>query len=192
MLFLLLPIQRLAFLTPLCYTVFMNYSFYKKLYEPQAAFFKKHSWARTALKIGNYFCTGLPAIAYFSLLASQVVNKAWYALISSVCIPLACFLFVTLFRAFIHRKRPYDSQGAAIEPVFLKENKADSFPSRHVASATVIAMAYAYYCFPLGIGLFLVTTLLAYARFVSGFHYPTDLLCGGAIGALFGGLFFLI
>ena len=170
----------------------MNYSFYKKLYEPQAAFFKKRTWARNALKIGNYLFTGLPAAAYFTLLTAHVINKAFYALIPSVCIPLACFLFVTLFRAFIRRKRPYDKRGAAIEPVFYKDDKPNSFPSRHVASAAVIATAYAYYCFPIGVALYFITAGLAYARFASGFHYPTDLLCGGVIGAIFGGLFFLI
>ncbi len=169
----------------------MNHSLYKKIYERTSTVFKARPWSLKALKICNYLFTVLPAAAYFTLLTVHVVKRAWYPLILTVCIPLACFLFVTLFRALLRRKRPYDKQGAAIEPLFKKDNKADSFPSRHVASAMVIAMAHAYYFLPVGIALFIVAAMLALVRFISGFHYPTDLLAGGAVGALFGGLFFL-
>jgi membrane-associated phospholipid phosphatase len=111
---------------------------------------------------------------------------------NKVGLPALCFAAVTLLRLLIKRPRPYEKTGAGIDAIAKKTATGNSMPSRHVASAFVIAMVLIAEHTLIG-GLALAAgTLLAVLRFFEGVHYPTDLLAGGALGALFGavGLFF--
>lgn len=67
-----------------------------------------------------------------------------------------------------------------------------SFPSGHTLHAvvfTVVALAY----YPMLAWLLIPFTLLvATSRLVLGLHYPTDVLAGGALGALIASLSFLL
>ena len=170
----------------------MDYTFYKKLYEPHAAFFRKRAWLVKTLRVLNYALTGGIAAAYFAFLIYLSVIKAWYALGLCAIIPFACLLAVTLLRSVFNRPRPYANGGAGITPLFCKWHKSDkSFPSRHLAAATVIGVVTLPYLPILGISVLVGGLLLSYIRFAAGLHYPTDLLAGIGLGALFGGLLFL-
>ena len=65
-------------------------------------------------------------------------------------------------------------------------------PSRHVASAFVIAtVILSYYPFA-GAGAIIAAATLAFLRFLEGVHYPSDLIVGAVLGFVFGGISFLI
>ncbi|MBQ7879756.1 MAG: phosphatase PAP2 family protein [Clostridia bacterium] len=170
----------------------MDYAFYKKLYEPHAAFFRKRAWAVKTLRFLNYALTGGIAAAYFAFLIYLSAIGAWYEIALCAIIPFACLLAVTLLRSVFNRPRPYAKGGAGITPLFCKWHKSDkSFPSRHLAAATVIGIVSLPYLPILGIAVLICGALLSYIRFAAGLHYPTDLLAGMGIGALFGALLFL-
>lgn len=170
----------------------MNYALYQKIYKPQADFFRKRTWAVKLLRFLNYAITGSIAGAYFAFCIYLSVLGKWYPLALCAAIPLACFLAVSLLRSIFNRPRPYAKDGAGITPLFCKWHKSDkSFPSRHIAAAVVIGVVMLPYLPVLG-GIALgLGAILAYIRFAAGLHYPTDLLAGGGIGALFGALLFL-
>lgn len=94
------------------------------------------------------------------------------------------FIFVSVFRKIFNRKRPYETFGVA--PVIPKNKKGNSFPSRHVFSAFVIAMACLYVNISLGILVMIVAIAIAVLRVLGGVHYPSDVIAGGVIGILSG------
>ena len=170
----------------------MDYAIYKKIYEAQAAFFRKRTWTVKTLRFFNYALSGGVAAGYFAFCIYLTVLKQWYELALCTAIPFACFLAVTLLRSLFNRPRPYAQNGAGITPLFCKWHKSDkSFPSRHIAATVVIGMVQLPFLPILGGISLIFGAILAYIRFSAGLHYPTDLLAGGLLGALFGGLLFL-
>ena len=55
--------------------------------------------------------------------------------LKSLTVPAGVFLGITLLRIIIKEERPYVRYGVA--PVFAKNSKPDSMPSRHTASAFI-------------------------------------------------------
>ena len=99
------------------------------------------------------------------------VNKD--LLLITIIKPLSAFLFVTIFRKIINRKRPYESM--KIDPL-IKHKKGESFPSRHAVSAMIIA----FVCFDvniyLGIFSLVIALLICMSRIMAGVHYISDVL----------------
>lgn len=58
------------------------------------------------------------------------------------------------------------------------------FPSDHATGAFGLAMGMCLYYPPLGVLLFVLAALIAFARVYVGVHYPGDVLAGAVIGAL--------
>lgn len=94
------------------------------------------------------------------------------------------FVTVSAFRKYFHRKRPYEVFG--VSPVIPKDKKGNSFPSRHVFSAFVIAMACLYVNVWLGLEMLLVAAVIAVLRVVGGVHYPSDVVAGAVVGIVSG------
>ena len=80
-----------------------------------------------------------------------------------LAVPAAVFVLGTLLRAAINRPRPYEALN--FTPLFSKDTKGQSMPSRHCFSAAAIVAA-----------AFTVT------RVLTGVHYPSDVLAGLAFG----------
>ena len=101
-------------------------------------------------------------------------------------IPLVCFLLVTLIRALIGRKRPYETLD--FHPISFsgKLKTKKSFPSRHTASAAVIAMAFFAYLPWLGMIMLVLAALVAISRVLSGMHYISDVAAGLSFGIIVG------
>lgn len=121
------------------------------------------------------FCKYIPyvtAIGYLFTIIYLLVSKD-SRIIFSIIRPIGVFLVVTIFRKLINRPRPYDS--LAIQPLF-KHKKGESFPSRHTASAFIIALV----CFSInpitGTFLLFIALLVAITRIIAGVHYPSDVL----------------
>lgn len=96
-----------------------------------------------------------------------------------VLVPGISFVLVSIFRALYNAPRPYE-QG--IDALMQKKTKGHSFPSRHVFSAFIIAMAWLAVSPGTGAALLTAGILLALIRVLGGVHYPRDVLAGAATG----------
>jgi membrane-associated phospholipid phosphatase len=164
---------------------------YREKYERHSSFFRKRAWAKKTLVVLNYGLTAAIFLAYAGLCIKMLAGLTTATAKETAKvfgIPLGCLIASSVIRKIINRPRPYE-QG--IEPVIKKNKKGNSFPSRHIASAFVIATVYLPYSVGLGVGLYIAGVILGYIRFAAGIHYPTDLLVGALIGAVFGVLIFL-
>lgn len=115
---------------------------------------------------------------------SEVFLKATF-------VPLGVFIIVTVLRLIINAKRPYEK--LVYTPVVKKDTKGKSFPSRHTASAFIIAMAFLYIQTSLGVIMLILASIIALTRVLSGVHYIRDVIGGALISIITGILcFFLI
>ena len=144
----------------------------EKIYITILSFIRKNN---TRENFTITFCKYIPyvtAISYIFTILYLLISKD-SRIIPSLLKPLAVVLVVTVFRKLINRPRPYDTLN--IQPLF-KHKKGESFPSRHTASAFIIALV----CFtvnPIPGSLLIITaSLVAITRIIAGVHYPSDVL----------------
>ncbi|MBQ3693131.1 MAG: phosphatase PAP2 family protein [Clostridia bacterium] len=128
-------------------------------------------------------------IAYPILLLYLLMNSD-SRLLECITVPLGVFITVTLIRKFINCKRPYEK--LAIEPLIPKNTKGKSFPSRHTASAAVIAMTLLYVNIPVGIVFLAIALLIGISRICAGVHFPRDVAAGYLYSVIMSVLFFYI
>ncbi len=83
--------------------------------------------------------------------------------------------------------RPRPFVGHAVR-LLIPPTSDPSFPSDHALAAFAIAAALISTRRRLGIGLFGLAALLAFARVFVGTHYPLDVVAGGMLGAAVGAL----
>lgn len=171
----------------------MSYD-YLTLYNKSAAFYNAHPRAKRLLIIGNTFLTLLffgcygGLWAYTLLLAPLSIKD----MVKILFVPLLALLTVTVLRIAMDRPRPYTESGAGITPLIQKSSTGQSFPSRHLACATVIAMTFLPYYPVMGGALLCLSLALGYTRFATGVHYPSDLVAGWTLGACIGYLIFIL
>ena len=133
------------------------------------------------LHIANKVCTGVMYVAYPLLLVYLFFfgkYSSYFSVWRAALVPAVAFVLLTVVRAAINRPRPYEA--FAVAPVIPKDTKGNSFPSRHVFSATMIALTFVL-CSPwmwLGIAFLIVAVLLAVVRVISGVHYVSDVIAG--------------
>ena len=131
----------------------------------------------------NKGCTGLMYAAYPMLLLYMFWQKD-EDFIRAVLVPGISFVALSVGRHLLNRPRPYEA--FEVPPVIKKDTKGKSFPSRHVFSATMIAMTFLLVS-PwnwLGVLFLIVSVLLAAVRVVSGVHYISDVMAGILVGVL--------
>lgn len=92
-------------------------------------------------------------------------------------------VFVELIRFFIHRLRPFVADSTII--ALISENSF-SFPSGHAAFFFALSFVTYVYNKKWGIGFFLASIIIGFARVASGVHYPSDILGGAALGIAVG------
>jgi len=146
------------------------------------------------LKILHLLYIFLPVslyVAYPILLLLLLFQRKWNDLLPVAVVPLTVFLGVTFLRHWHNSPRPYEVWD--LPPLFPKSKKGHSFPSRHSAAASVIAMAFWYVNPAAGAIVLLAAVLIAVCRVLAGVHFVRDVLAGLAVG-VFGGLigFFII
>lgn len=113
------------------------------------------------------------------------------AFLKVALVPLTVLVLVTAMRYIINAKRPYEVFDYT--PAVQKDTKGRSFPSRHTASAFIIAMAFLYLDTTLGIIMLCLSTLIGITRVLSGVHFIKDVIGGALISIVIGILgFFLI
>ncbi|WP_154863789.1 phosphatase PAP2 family protein [Streptococcus vestibularis] len=117
------------------------------------------------------------------------LRNGWFVLFMTVLIMGGGFFLLSLGRSFYNRPRPYQTWD--IQPLIKKDSLGKSFPSRHVFSATVIAMLALTLNPWLGGTMLFLAMALAFLRVLGGVHYPSDVLAGYVIGILVGLLLYL-
>lgn len=99
-------------------------------------------------------------------------------------VPMVVFLGGTVLRRWVNAPRPYEVY--QIPPLTPKETQGQSFPSRHVFSASVIAAGFWWLCPAWGWVCAGVALAIALSRVLTGVHFPRDvaggLLLGGGLG----------
>lgn len=136
----------------------------------------------------NWLVTKLMYLLY-PLLLVYLYSYHREDLLTTFIVPAIGFALLTLFRKHLNQPRPY--QTWQIKPVMKRDGSGDSFPSRHVFSASLISMCFLSQFFWIGIFLLIVTLGLALCRVIGGVHYPKDVLVGYVLGVLWGMLLFL-
>lgn len=131
----------------------------------------------------NKLTTYLYYIAYPVLLVYAWINQR-DSFLKLLCIPAISFLFLSLIRKKINRKRPYES--CEIHPIIHKDTKGNSMPSRHIFSASLISMCFLYVNPLIGWILMAVTVLTCFVRVIGGVHYPSDVIVGLLTGMICG------
>jgi undecaprenyl-diphosphatase len=93
-------------------------------------------------------------------------------------------LVVKIITEFYDRARPFVAHPGALH-LFASHAADASFPSDHATASMAIAVAFLLRRrFFWGVLTFVFAVILDFGRVAAGFHYPTDVLAGAAIGAL--------
>lgn len=122
------------------------------------------------------------------LLVTQGANNEVF--LKATLVPLGTLIFITALRYIINAKRPYEKYNYT--PVVKKDTKGKSFPSRHTASAFIIAMAFLYIDTTLGVIMLVLATIIAITRVLSGVHFIHDVIGGALISIITGILCFFL
>lgn len=170
----------------------MNYDTYKQFYEKATKGIKARPTAVKAVEILDKVLAWGYVAAYAVFLGLTFLQPnalspfPWLLVLNKVGLPALCFACITALRWLIKRPRPYETEGAGIEPLVSKRGRSNSMPSRHVGSAFVISMVILPECLACGIVLLAVAAGIAVLRVLRGVHYPSDVLVGALIGVAFG------
>ena len=147
------------------------------------------------IHMANKLCTGVMYLAYPLLLVYLFFlgkYSSYFSFWKALLVPGISFVLLSVGRAVINRPRPYEAFGIA--PVIPKDTKGNSFPSRHVFSATIIAVTF-FLMSPwswLGMIFWTLSIALAVVRVVSGVHYISDVVAGIVVAVLAGIIGYLI
>ncbi len=155
----------------------------KERYDKIRQWFLLHPVWLSSMKLLNLW---LPRIVYCAYPVLLVVLAIWKdeRFFQVLLIPAFVFGAVTIMRKLWNLPRPYEKLG--IEPVIPREKRGHSFPSRHVASVTIIAVACWYIWPPIGIAMSVIALLIAVIRPLAGIHFPKDVIAGMVFSLLTG------
>lgn len=158
-------------------------SVYLKLYEKNRAFLTSRPKIKKCVYLADKLCTVVVVGAYAFLCAYALFIARFSSLADCLRLfglPAICLALTSILRRAINEQRPYE---CGIEPLFIKTRRGQSFPSRHLSCAAVIAGVSFYYLLPCGIVCAACAAVLFYTRFACGWHFPRDLICGLLLGA---------
>ncbi len=139
-------------------------------------------------------CTALTLPVYLAYPA--LLLTLWMAkdarLIRVLAVPAAAFVLCTVLRKWLDLPRPYDAPG--FEPLVPRTDgtRGLACPSRHAASAFVIAFAAWYVRAAFGLPLLVLALLIAASRVLAGVHHPRDVAAGAALAAAAAAVGFLL
>ena len=135
------------------------------------------------LRLCNKIVTNIYYVVYPLLLLYLFVKQS-EKLLPTILIPLFSIVAITLLRKVLARPRPYEEY--PIDQILEKETQHNAMPSRHVFSASIIAMMYFSVSPILACILLVLAAVEGYIRVVGGVHYPRDVIVGYFLGVFFG------
>ncbi len=156
-------------------------------YAELSAKIKNNNGLVTVLKVLDKAITYITVLLYLGLLVYgllQISVQGATLLYRSLVIPGVSFVVVSLFRKVASAPRPYEVYG--FTPALNKDTKGKSFPSRHVFSIFIVAMAYFQVSAVLGCILIIMGLALAVIRVVGGVHFIKDVIAGALIAIIIG------
>lgn len=136
-----------------------------------------------SLNIISHASALISAVAFFALLIYSYLSEPITALKIGVC-ALVPYILVSVMRKIIKAPRPYEMYDFYKAPP--KSKVGQSFPSRHVFSACVIAVLSYTASVWMSIALLTLGICLAVARVLLGIHFIRDVVAGALIGILSG------
>lgn len=160
-----------------------------KEYEKIRGWFLAKQWRIKLLKAIYTWLPRLVAASYPIFLVLCYL-RGIKSLLRGILVPAAVFSAATIFRLIIDMPRPYEA--SEIQPLIPREKKGHSFPSRHAASAGIIAMAWAFLSLPAGIIFLIAAILIAASRVLAGVHYIRDVSAGLLFSIAAGSIGFFI
>jgi PAP2 superfamily. len=155
----------------------------KESYERTEAWFLARPSALKVLQLLNRILPGVVYCAY-SLLLVLLLLKHDPKVMKVLLVPAFAFALVTVLRRIINLPRPYESLG--IRPLIPREKNGESFPSRHAASASVIAVAFCFAFPTLGALMWVIAVMIGIVRVLAGIHFVRDVAGGIFLGAAIG------
>lgn len=159
----------------LCHKRLMkNYqTFYRRITKP----FVQHPWLIRSLRwLNGAIVVGMYVSYILLLLWVALFAGGINELLPLVFIPGVGFVLLSLIRHHLNYPRPYEEW--PIKPLIPRKGSGGSLPSRHVFSATVIAMSVMSVSRVLGLILLALAVILAMVRVIGGIHYPRDVIAG--------------
>lgn len=153
----------------------------KKYMSIKCAIEKRDKLYKTLKFIYKFF----PFILFiaYPLLILYLLTSKDIRVIKVVIVPAVTFLGCTVYRKIVNRERPYEKYN--ITPLFPKDTKGKSFPSRHTVSSFIISFAFMYINTGLGIGGIILSLVLSFLRPIAGVHYISDILGGILFSVVF-------
>jgi len=164
---------------------------YIKMTQP----FREKDGLANGIHRANKLCTGVMYLAYPILLVYLFFfgkYSSYFSFRKALLVPAISFVLLSVVRKLINRPRPYEVFD--LPPIIKKDTKGNSFPSRHVFSATIIAMTFLLMS-PwswLGVLFLLVSIALAVVRVVSGVHFISDVIAGIVVAVVAAVLGYLV
>ena len=162
---------------------------YFKFYQHITAPFYRHPWTIPLLRAVNKFVVWTMYVAYIVILVWVGKNNVLKAG-PFLLIPGIGFILLSFIRQQIDAPRPYEK--FPINPLILRQKTGDSLPSRHVFSATVIAMCGLRLNLILGVIFLVLAVASAVTRVIGGVHFPRDVVIGFICGFICGSFLFLV
>lgn len=158
----------------------MDYQvFYNRLTAP----FRRHPWLIKILKFINRLIVCLVYCSFLGILIWAGMKK-YSLLIWIIAVAASGFILLSVVRRLINAPRPYEQY--PIQPLIYRAKYGESFPSRHVFSATLIGMCALRLSVVFGIILLILAICLAIVRVIAGIHFPRDVVVGFFAGLAWG------
>ena len=160
------------------------------------SFYEKISAPWRARTNGSAVITGIDnglrvlVASLYCMLLIWLVFEQSPLLLRAVIVPLVVFMVVSVWRAGINWPRPYEAFD--ITPLIKKDTQGKCMPSRHMASATIIACTLLWVAGAEGHALLWVAAVvaviacpaIAYTRMVGGVHFPRDIIVAAIFAIL--------
>ena len=162
----------------------MQQRFYREIVQKVKANPRLRQIVLLLCQIAPWAVVAAYGITFIILIATW--NLKW---IFFLIVPAVAVVIVTLLRNALNKPRPFERFN--FEPL-IGHGKGKSFPSRHTASAVVIAMACLYVNIVYGIFMLLLAAAIGVTRVMAGVHHILDVITGAAISVAIGLLGFVV